>query len=149
MNRKVHLEQLELKKGVCIAVGAARGGTPQQCQRAAVSRVSQLILASIIKPYIQDLPLQVVSGEVDLEQLDESSMAEEEVYAFLLGLPGVGPFTAANMLQLLGHYKRIPCDSETVRHLRKAHGLHTCTQANVQHHADKVCEASLCLPLLR
>ena len=75
---------------------------------------------------------------MDLEQLDDPSMTEEEVYAVLLGLPGVGPFTAANMLQLLGHYRRIPCDSETVRHLRKAHGLHQCSQANVQHHADKV-----------
>lgn len=84
------------------------------------------------------LALQVLNGEVDLEQLDESSMTEEEVYAVLLGLPGVGPFTGANMLQLLGHYRRIPCDSETVRHLRKAHGVHQCTQADVQHYADKV-----------
>lgn len=51
---------------------------------------------------------------------------------------GVGPFTAANMLQLLGHYSRIPCDSETVRHLHKVHRLQSCTLANVQQHAQQV-----------
>ena len=51
---------------------------------------------------------------------------------------GVGPFTAANMLQLLGHYSRIPCDSETVRHLHKVHRLQGCTLANVQQHAQQV-----------
>ena len=50
---------------------------------------------------------------------------------------GVGPFTAANMLQLLGHYSRIPCDSETVRHLHKMHKLTSCTLANVQQHAQQ------------
>lgn len=82
--------------------------------------------------------MQVIKGEINLDKLDEASMPEEELYALLLSLPGVGPFTAANMMQLLGHYRRIPCDSETVRHLRKAHGLHQCTQANVQQHADQV-----------
>lgn len=42
------------------------------------------------------------------------------------------------MLQLLGHYSRIPCDSETVRHLHKVHNLQSCTLANVQHHAQQV-----------
>ena len=56
----------------------------------------------------------------------------------LHGCTGVGPFTAANMLQLLGHYSRIPCDSETVRHLHKVHNLQSCTLANVQHHAQQV-----------
>ena len=50
---------------------------------------------------------------------------------------GVGPFTAANMLQLLGHYSRIPCDSETVRHLHKMHKLTSCSLANVQQHAQQ------------
>ncbi len=54
---------------------------------------------------------------------------------------GVGPFTAANMLQLLGHYSRIPCDSETVRHLHKIHNLHDCTLANVQHKAQQVSQS--------
>ena len=41
------------------------------------------------------------------------------------------------MLQLLGHYSQIPCDSETVRHLHKWHKLSTCTLANVQQHAQQ------------
>ena len=41
------------------------------------------------------------------------------------------------MLQLLGHYSRVPCDSETVRHLHKLHGLSHCTMANVQQHAQQ------------
>ena len=42
------------------------------------------------------------------------------------------------MLQLLGHFDKVPCDSETVRHLRKVHKLSVCTQANVRELAQQV-----------
>lgn len=48
------------------------------------------------------------------------------------------------MLQLLGHYSRIPCDSETVRHLHKVHRLQSCTLANVQQHAQQVSRHGMC-----
>ncbi|DBA94148.1 TPA: hypothetical protein ACH3X1_001786 [Trebouxia sp. C0004] len=82
--------------------------------------------------------MQVVTGEADIDGLEAPALSSEELYQRLLPLPGVGPFTAANMLQLLGHYSRIPCDSETVRHLHKVHNLQSCTLANVQHHAQQV-----------
>lgn len=60
---------------------------------------------------------------------------------------GVGPFTAANMLQLLGHYSRIACDSETVRHLHKLHKLTACTMANVQQQAQQASSTVYLLPV--
>ena len=91
--------------------------------------------------------MQVISGDLDLEGLDTCKLSEQDLLKFLMGLPGVGPFTAANMMALLGHYRRIPCDSETVRHLQKAHGLHCCTQATVQADVEQVspCPTSLTL----
>lgn len=53
------------------------------------------------------------------------------------------------MLQLLGHYSRIPCDSETVRHLHKTHKLTSCSLANVQQHAQQArCPLRACCLLL-
>ena len=45
-----------------------------------------------------------MNSDVGLEMLDESTIPEEEVYELLLGLPGVGPFSNANMLQRSGCY---------------------------------------------
>ena len=44
---------------------------------------------------------------------------------------GMGPYTSVNVMQLLGRYSRVPCDSETKRHLLvcpvlAAHGT-TCS----------------------
>ena len=81
--------------------------------------------------------VQVVNGEVCLEDLEDASLTDEEVLKKLKALPGMGPFSAANMLQLLGRYSRIACDSETVRHIRAHHGV-ICNTANVQEKAQQV-----------
>src|SRR5690606_27795201 len=46
-----------------------------------------------------------------------------EVRRFLLSLPGVGPYAAANIMQLLGRYDHVALDSEALRHGREALGL--------------------------
>ncbi len=49
-------------------------------------------------------------------------MNEDEAYSKVLSLPGFGPFGACNVAMLLGFYRRIPCDSETIRHVREVLG---------------------------
>ncbi|MEM6750669.1 MAG: hypothetical protein AAF612_09385, partial [Planctomycetota bacterium] len=36
--------------------------------------------------------------------------------------PGIGPYGAANVCTLLGHYDRIPIDTETYRHMVQHYG---------------------------
>lgn len=85
------------------------------------------------------LLLQVVRGDIDLDSLEDASLDDDELLKKLITLPGIGPFSAANMLQLLGRYKRIACDSETVRHFRDHHKRTACNSSNVEATAIKVC----------
>jgi 3-methyladenine DNA glycosylase/8-oxoguanine DNA glycosylase len=45
-------------------------------------------------------------------------MSDADVREVLLDLPGIGPYAAANIMQLLGRYAHLPLDSESVRHGR-------------------------------
>lgn len=84
------------------------------------------------------LSVQITAGEVDLESLEDPSLTDKDLLKKLIELPGIGPFSAANMLQLLGRYEKVACDSETVRHFRDHHKMSNCTSANVQATAEKV-----------
>ena len=51
---------------------------------------------------------------MDLEQLLDPALADDDVAARLLALPGVGPYAAAHlMLMALGRYQRLILDSWT------------------------------------
>jgi len=79
-----------------------------------------------------------VEGRAKIEELEDKSLTDEEILERLRALPGLGPFSAANMLQLLGRFSRIACDSETVRHLRARHKREDCTATNVEIIAHQV-----------
>ncbi len=60
---------------------------------------------------IAELARQVHSGQLDLEQLKDGNCSASDVRAKLLQIKGVGEYTAAMLLMLLGHYEYIPVDS--------------------------------------
>lgn len=62
-------------------------------------------------------------GGIDAHRLEDPRTSDDEVVESLLGLPGVGPYAAANILQLLGRYSRLPLDTESVRHGRVVLGF--------------------------
>jgi len=62
-------------------------------------------------PYILELALRTASGELDLEAHRNSELTSPELKKWLLGLKGVGPYAAANLMMLLGHYDEVPVDS--------------------------------------
>ena len=97
---------------------------------------------ALLSPWLQSTGLlpcvQVLSGSADLQALEDPSIQQPELHKALLRLPGMGPYTSANVLQLLGHYSCVPCDSETLRHLQDVHGLRTSSMATVQADAQKV-----------
>ncbi len=58
-----------------------------------------------------------------LADLENPARPDGEVYESLLELPGIGPYAASNILQLLGRYSRVPVDTETLRHGRTTLGF--------------------------
>ena len=58
-----------------------------------------------------ELAQDVASGDLDLEALRATSDPTEQVRADLLDIKGVGAYSAANLLILLGRYAYIPVDS--------------------------------------
>jgi len=65
-------------------------------------------------PYIAALGRDVAAGRLDLERLlPVYGMADDDVEAALLELPGVGPYAAAHIMQLLGRHRRLILDSWT------------------------------------
>jgi N-glycosylase/DNA lyase len=64
--------------------------------------------------YVKAIARDVVSGSLDLESLRASSgRSDDDVEAALLELPGIGPYGAAHVMQLLGRHHRLVLDSWT------------------------------------
>jgi 3-methyladenine DNA glycosylase/8-oxoguanine DNA glycosylase len=63
--------------------------------------------------YLEALAASVASGELDLEALLDPELADIDVEARLLALPGVGPYAAAHVMMLIGRYSRLVLDSWT------------------------------------
>ncbi len=55
--------------------------------------------------------------------IEDSATPDELLHETLLSLPGVGPYAAANIMQLLGRYSRLPLDTESVRHGKSVLGF--------------------------
>lgn len=62
-------------------------------------------------------------AELEAAWFEDPATSDEDVYGRLLELPGVGPYAAANLMQLLGRYGRLPLDTESVRHGRAVLGF--------------------------
>lgn len=65
----------------------------------------------------------VAGGEVDPEWFEDRSNPDDAVYKALLALPGIGPYGASNIMQLLGRYSKVAIDTESVRHGRVVLGM--------------------------
>lgn len=57
-------------------------------------------------------------AELEAEWFEDRANSDEAVFERLIDLPGIGPYAAANIMQLLGRYSRLPLDTESVRHGR-------------------------------
>jgi N-glycosylase/DNA lyase len=66
--------------------------------------------------YFIALAESVASGDLDVEELGRATadeVADDELEARLLALPGVGPYAAAHVMMMLGRYSRLILDSWT------------------------------------
>jgi 3-methyladenine DNA glycosylase/8-oxoguanine DNA glycosylase len=69
-------------------------------------------------PYVREIARDVARGKLDLEAMLPSTEAQEEakeeaVEESLRELPGVGPYAAAHIMQLLGFHHKLILDSAT------------------------------------
>ena len=64
-------------------------------------------------PYVRAIARAVAAGELDVESLAEPRRSDAEVEAALLALPGIGPYGAAHVMQLLGRHRLLVLDSWT------------------------------------
>jgi 3-methyladenine DNA glycosylase/8-oxoguanine DNA glycosylase len=55
--------------------------------------------------------------------LEDPANGDDAVFAALLDLPGIGPYAAGNIMQLLGRYSRLALDTESLRHARSVLGM--------------------------
>jgi len=69
------------------------------------------------KPSTKAAPL------IDLAVLNDLATSDDMIFKSLVALPGIGPYAAANIMQLLGRYARLPLDTESVRHGRTLLGF--------------------------
>ena len=65
-------------------------------------------------------------GGIDQAWLEDPATPDDDAFKFLLTLPGIGPYAAGNIMQLLGRYSRLALDTESVRHGKAVLG-HTGT----------------------
>lgn len=63
------------------------------------------------------------SGAIDQPRLEDPRTPDDAVFNALVDLPGIGPYAAANIMQLMGRYSRLPLDTESLRHGRTVLGM--------------------------
>ena len=64
--------------------------------------------------YVRAIARDVADGSLDLESfLSSAGRSDDDVEAALLELPGIGPYGAAHVMQLLGRHRNLVLDSWT------------------------------------
>ena len=90
--------------------------TPEAMAEADESFYKDVVRAGYRGPYLRSLAASVAGGELDLEELSQTSrdeLPDDEVADRLLALPGVGPYAAAHVMMLVGRYSPLILDSWT------------------------------------
>ena len=88
--------------------------TPERIARAGGDFLRDKARAGYRADYVVSIACDVAAGALDLEALRPDAREEledDEAYARLLELPGVGPYAAAHAMMLVGRYSRPVLDS--------------------------------------
>ena len=104
------------------APGAPKSGprgrsfpSPEALAAAPESFLRDVARAGYRAAYLRSLASSVAGGSLDLERLVAANeeLADDEVEAELLALPGVGPYASAHIMMTLGRHSRLILDSWT------------------------------------
>lgn len=85
--------------------------TPEQIASDGEGSFDRQVRAGYRSRYLYQIANDVASGDLDLESLRREGMSGEELSRRLRALPGVGPYAAAGLQTLLGHYDRLAIDT--------------------------------------
>jgi len=84
-------------------------------------------------PYVRSIAKDVVAGKLDLESLTEPARySDEEAEEMLLTLPGIGPYGAAHVMQLLGRHRLLVLDSWTRPSYRRLTGKKRAADSTIR-----------------
>ncbi|XP_062089773.1 uncharacterized protein LOC133796318 [Humulus lupulus] len=90
--------------------------------------------------HIFKLAKDVHSGKLsvlrELEEASEKRLCREDM--IINKIRGFGPFACANILMCVGHYQKVPVDSETIRHLQQIHGRKKCNKKTIQKEVKEI-----------
>ncbi len=103
--------------------------TPQAMAAAPESLYREKMKAGYRGPYLRTIAADVVAGRLQLEAFP--GLADRELEAALLALPGVGPYAAAHMRLLLGHTEQLILDSSTRPKYARLVGRKSATDATI------------------
>lgn len=100
--------------GALVTLGGGAFPSPQQLAKTPGRWFADVARMGYRGPYVREIARRVASGDLDLERLlRRSGLDSDEVETELLALPGVGPYAAAHIMQLLGYGERLILDSWT------------------------------------
>jgi 3-methyladenine DNA glycosylase/8-oxoguanine DNA glycosylase len=85
--------------------------TPARLAEADIETLQKKARLGYRAPYVLELAQRIAGGDLDLEGWKTAVIPTEELRKQLLSLKGVGPYAAASLLMLLGHYDFVPVDS--------------------------------------
>ena len=121
---------IAMNERLCAVLGASAGKELERAfpTAAKLSRARATTLRARCRVGYRDARLIELArmfraGEIDEAWLTDPGTSDDAAMKFLVSLPGVGPYAAANILQLLGRYSRLPLDTESVRHGRVVLGF--------------------------
>jgi 3-methyladenine DNA glycosylase/8-oxoguanine DNA glycosylase len=84
-------------------------------------------------PYVRSIALDVAGGRLDLETLlSAGRFTDAEVEESLLALPGIGPYGAAHVMQLLGRHRSLVLDSWTRPKYRRLAGRKQAADSTIR-----------------
>ncbi|MEZ6241993.1 MAG: hypothetical protein R3B57_03025 [Phycisphaerales bacterium] len=117
-----------MNRRLCEALGrkAATGSafpSPEKVARTRVGTLRGRCRVGYRDQRIKDLGAMFAKGEIDEGWLTDPGVSDDEVFKFLKTLPGIGPYAAANVMQLIGRYSRLALDSESLRHAKTVLGM--------------------------
>lgn len=93
--------------------------TPAQVAAADPALFTNVIRMGYRNAYVQGLAQEIVTGERDLEALQQSHLTPSELKKAVKSIKGVGDYAAHTLLMLLGHYSELPIDSELRSHVTR------------------------------
>lgn len=84
-------------------------------------------------PYVRTIAQAAVAGELDFESLTDAATHDDGyVEEYLLALPGIGPYGAAHVMQLLGRHRQLVLDSWTRPQYRRLAGKKQAADSTIR-----------------